>query len=159
MSQTSIAASAPAPLSNGRPSRHNTWAFPKEYDGKLTANFSIGEFRCRCAYPECHLTLISPRLVDVLQTLRELLATPLNLSSAYRCLRHNAAAGGGLKSFHTWGMAADVICRSESMLTELGQQARIIPLIGGIGHYHRSGFAHIDVRTRTADGKPHTWSA
>jgi hypothetical protein len=143
----------------GRPARHNLWVFPKEGAERLSADFALGEFRCRCGHPECHLTLVSPRLVDVLQTLRDLLATPLALSSAYRCARHNAAVGGRARSVHTWGMAADVMCGEAALLEELVQAARRIPLVGGIGRYPLAGFVHVDVRRRRDDGQPHTWSA
>ena len=143
----------------GRPPRHNLWIFPKERDDRLSADFALREFRCRCSHPECHLTLVSPRLVDVLQTLRDMLATPLALSSAYRCARHNAALGGRARSFHTWGIAADVLCGQAGLLDELLQAARRIPLVGGIGRYPQAGFVHVDVRRRRDDGQPHTWSA
>ncbi len=150
---------APAAAVAGRPPRHNVWVFPKERDDRLTADFASGEFRCRCAHPECHVTLISPRLADVLQTLRDMLALPLQLSSAYRCLRHNAAVGGLPHSFHTWGMAADVICADDALRAELASAARRIPLVGGIGDYPLRRFLHVDVRPRAQDGQPQTWSA
>lgn len=139
------------------PGRERLWLFPRQATGRLSANFAVDEFHCGCGDPRCHVTLVHPRLVEVLQTLRDRLARPLRLSSGYRCLAHNERVGGRARSFHTRGMAADVACGDEAV-AELAEAAAEVPAIGGIGAYPARGFVHLDVRPRRLDGTPVRWS-
>ena len=53
---------------------------------------------------------VSPRLLELLDQLRENIGGPLNLSCAYRCPAHNAEVGGVPNSQHALGNAADILC-------------------------------------------------
>ncbi len=140
------------------PGRQALWLLPKGARARLSENFSTGELACRCTDPRCHLTLVSPRLVDALQTLRSLIAAPLWITSGYRCQSHNAAVGGRPHSFHTMGLAADLAAAPPAGLQELADTAARIPAIGGIGVYRQRGFVHVDVRPRTAEEARTRWS-
>ncbi len=147
------------PPSLGLERRESLWVFSKSGDERLSANFSLREFHCRCHSGRCHMTLVHPRLVESLQTLRELLARPLLLSSGYRCISYNRIVGGRARSYHTRGMAADVLCPHPEHLEELAEQVGGIPSIGGIGIYPLRRFVHLDVRPRLKDGLPERWRA
>jgi uncharacterized protein YcbK (DUF882 family) len=134
------------------------WLFPKEQEGRLSANFALRELRCGCPERSCHHTLVHPKLVETLQTLREILARPLVLTSGFRCKTHNERVGGRLRSFHTQGMAADIACPSYEDLAELAETARRVPAVGAIGSYPAKGYLHLDIRRRAANGGIVEWS-
>jgi len=146
-----------AAVSDPAPLRERLWLFPKEHAAPLSRNFDAAEFRCRCASPACHFTLLHPRLVETLQTLRELVAQPLPVSSGFRCAVHNRAVGGAWRSYHTRGMAADLLCRGPLTPDELAAAALRIPAVGGVGTYATRGFVHVDVRPRTG-AAPTRWN-
>jgi len=146
-------------LDAASPFRERVWLFGKEREGRLSANFSLRELRCRCADPHCHFTLVDPRLVETLQTLREIVARPVLLASGYRCASHNQRVGGRLRSFHTQGMAADIRCRTHEEFEEIEAAARRIPAVGAIGSYPAQGYLHLDLRRRAADAAVVEWRA
>ena len=146
------------PLERPQGQRQSVWLFPKSEHQLLSANFSLAEFRCRCHAQRCHTTLVHPRLVESLQTLRQLVARPLVITSGYRCITYNRVVGGRPRSFHTRGMAADVVCESLEFLAELTELARGIPAIGAVGQYPARGFLHLDVRPRGTAGQIEQWS-
>lgn len=148
-----------ARAASARLGRQSLWLLPKGDAARLSENFTAGELACRCTDPQCHLTLVSPRLVDALQTLRALIAAPLRITSGYRCLSHNAAVGGRQHSFHTMGLAADITAAPPVAAQELAETAARIPAIGGIGLYRQRGFVHVDVRPRAASQPCTRWSA
>ena len=138
--------------------RERLWLFPKGADTRLSENFTLNEFQCRCGEIRCHLTLVHPKLVETLQTLRELLARPLYLSSGFRCVSHNERIGGLVRSYHTRGMAADVVCATGAQMDELAEAAAGIPAIGAIGSYPGRGYLHLDVRPRGDGGTAIRWT-
>ena len=139
--------------------KQSIWLFPKSEIARFTPNFVLREFHCRCQERGCHFTLVHPRLVESLQTLRERLARPLILSSAFRCRAYNRIVGGTLRSYHTRGMAADVVCGIPEELEELAAAAVEIPAVGAVGRYPLRAMVHIDVRPRGSDAIPLQWSA
>ena len=78
--------------------------------GDMTKNFSSDEFRCKC----CGRLKIEPKLVEMLQHIRDTLGAPVIVNSGYRCPRHNKAVGGVKNSDHLRGRAAD-ICSRQSL--------------------------------------------
>lgn len=138
--------------------REHLWLFPKSARDQLSADFHLREFRCRCNAGRCHMILVHPRLVECLQALREQLARPLILTSGYRCNSYNKIIGGRPRSYHTRGMAADVMCQDLAQLEELAQAAAEHPAVGGLGRYPLRRFVHLDVRPRRDAGLPVTWS-
>lgn len=67
-------------------------------------NFRKSEFKC----PDCggYGVGIASALVDVLQDLRDKYGS-LNITSGYRCTKHNKHVGGASNSWHLKGQAAD----------------------------------------------------
>ena len=139
--------------------RELVWLFSKGKNEPLSENFELLEFACRCGSARCHFTLVHPKLVESLQTLRQMLARPLILTSGFRCASYNRVVGGRSRSFHTKGMAADILCLEGGHLEELAENAQRIPAIGGIGRYPLRRFVHLDVRVRADSETPETWSA
>lgn len=78
----------------------------KDGQQKLSANFKVREFACKCS--QCQELLVDEELVTWLQKLRDHFRVPVNINSGYRCQSHNAKVGGSASSHHMKGMAADI---------------------------------------------------
>lgn len=65
--------------------------------GDLTKNFSAWEIECRCG---CGLKRISPRLMAMIQTVRDACGFPFHINSGCRCAAHNKNVGGKTDSAH-----------------------------------------------------------
>lgn len=82
--------------------------FPKGLDLKLSENFHLREFECKCTHEDCTETLVSMAHVARLEHLRRRLDKPIKINSAYRCKAHNKAVGGTPNSQHRLGTATDL---------------------------------------------------
>lgn len=71
---------------------------------RVSDHFMLREFQCRC----CGRVMLSARLVELLEALREAAGRPLVLTSGYRCEAHNARVGGAPRSRHMSGRAVDI---------------------------------------------------
>ena len=114
--------------------------------GDLSAHFSTREFTCHC----CGHAIVSGRLVQGLEQLRQLAARPILVHDGYRCRAHNEEVGGTANSEHTRGTAADIEIPGMS-LQQMYELALGVPQFsgGGIGVYD-GGFLHLDVRSHSA---------
>ena len=106
---------------------------------KITEHFREYEFRCKC----CGKVDISRILVNRLEVARGLYGKPMIVTSGYRCPRHNEAVGGVKDSYHTQGLAADILCRSSADRLKL-VYALMMAGFSRIGVY-RKGFVHVGV--------------
>lgn len=120
----------------------------------LSKDFKLKEFRSKDGAPftpEVYQNLIL--VAKNLQVLRDFTKKPISINSGYRSPAHNnklvAAGGGAVKnSFHTKGMAADIVIKGMSP----GEVANTIEQLikagkmqqGGLGRY--PNFTHYDVR-------------
>ena len=111
-------------------------------DIKLSPNFTLAEFACRC----CGGVKIDPELVRKLQQLRDRIGKPISITSGYRCPVHNQAVGGAAQSQHMYGTAADIVVKGLAPAT-VADHAEAVGF-GGIGRY--AGFIHVDVRAQKA---------
>ena len=112
--------------------------------GDLSKNFSTQEFQCPC----CGVASVDPRLVNLLQKVRDEFGKPISITSGYRCAAHNKAVKGSATSSHLYGFAVDVACASSAYRFDL---LRIIPqyfVRFGVG----ADFIHLDV-DQTKDQK------
>lgn len=113
---------------------------------KLSEHFDSSEFACHCGCDGLNNgTDINPRLVQVLEKMRQRCGLPLVITSGYRCPTHNASVGGVYNSQHVQGNAADVLVpkgMSVDSLANLAEEAGA----DGIGRYYGDGFVHVDVR-------------
>lgn len=98
---------------------------------------------CNCGEETAYR--VSPRLLELLDQLRENVGGPLELSCAYRCPAHNAAVGGVENSQHVLGNAADIIVPDWLTIDEFLWYTQQLPF-DGRGVYRNSGFVHCDVR-------------
>lgn len=113
--------------------------------GDLSLNFSRHEFKCKGNNCCGGSSPVHPDLIQGLQELRDMIGVPLIIVSGFRCVKHNKNVGGAEKSYHLYGMAADI--KGVSLpLQELEIMVEQIHLFnkGGIGIYRN--FIHVDVR-------------
>lgn len=125
-------------------------AYSKAKDGgkKLSGNFKVREFACKDG---SDAVLVAPRLVMVLQTIRDHFGMAVTINSGYRTPQYNTKVGGVAHSQHCYGTAADIVVRGQTPAAVAAYARKIMPDWGGVGIYGR--FCHIDVREAKADWK------
>ena len=115
----------------------------------MTKNFSKSEFESKCGREmpeEVYHNVV--KVANQLQYLRDYLAKPIKVNSAYRSPEHNESVGGVSKSQHILGKAADIAIKG--MPTEILYQhiedaiSNGEMLQGGLGLYDT--FVHYDIR-------------
>ena len=114
--------------------------------GDISASFNRSEFKCRCG--ECEFDTVDAQLIAVLQGVRDYFGSPVNINSACRCKHHNAAVGGGKKSQHLYGRAADITVTGVPATEVQRYLIGLHPDSLGIGCY--LNFTHIDTRNEKA---------
>lgn len=116
---------------------------------QLSKNFNSYEFRCGLGSPcSCSTVLIDDKLVEYLQNIRDHFGKPITITSAYRCESYNKSIGGATGSYHSKGMACDIVVNGVTP-REVAKYAESIGLLG-IGLYETASdghFVHIDTRT------------
>lgn len=123
---------------------------------QLSKNFKSTEFDCNgkgC----CTTTPIDPKLVEVLQNIRDHFAVFVHLNCGYRCPKHNAAvSGASARSKHMEGLAADIVVRGVHPVSVARYIETIPGFAGRIGCYTWDdaghGFVHVDVRGTNSRG-------
>lgn len=139
---------------------------------QITPHFNTREMYCKCPrcagkIPPTSVVANLTKLAKVLEEFRSHSASGgIIVDCAYRCLAHNAEVGGVTGSFHTQGLAADIVFGDKKEADMFYTAAKIpvsqIPrrpgagsLFAGVGYYPRKGFVHVDI----AQGmpRPNTW--
>lgn len=119
-----------------------TYSVKKDGSTYLSKNFKISEFKCNDG---SDTVLISDKLVDLLQNIRNHFGVAVTINSAYRTESYNKKIGGATKSQHVNGTAADIVVKGATPLEVAQYVEHIMPDSGGIGVYQ--SFTHVDVRT------------
>ena len=71
---------------------------------KEIKHFTPEEFACPC----CGKCEMEQEFVKKLDELRDWIGEPLNITSGFRCVKHNKKVGGSENSAHLKGLAADI---------------------------------------------------
>lgn len=119
----------------------NVYSKAKDGNKQLSKNFRVKEFACQDG---TDTILVNPKLIVLLQKVRDHFGKPVTINSAYRTEAHNKKVGGSVYSQHKYGTAADVKIAGISPKTIATYVNTQMPNSGGIGVY--SSFCHIDVR-------------
>ncbi len=120
---------------------------------KLTANFSLSEFECKCGceMPDDVFDNVK-ELAKSLQILRDKIKKPIKVNSSYRCLSHNKNIGSKSTSQHVLGKAADIVVKElkPNEVADIAEQLMDKGLfkMGGVGRYNT--FTHVDIRGKKA---------
>lgn len=92
---------------------------PRGVDVQLSRNLWAREIHC-CGKGCCEESVISKRLVDTFQRIRDDYGDPIQITTAggsgYRCRTHNTAVKGARDSLHTTGNALDLHAADKSKL-------------------------------------------
>lgn len=120
----------------------NVYSKAKDGNKELTKNFRVKEFAC---LDGTDTILISTKLIDILQRIRNHFGKPVIINSAYRTEAHNKKVGGSVYSQHKYGTAADIRISGISPKKIAAYVETLMPNTGGIGVY--SSFCHVDVRS------------
>lgn len=121
--------------------------------------FTTGEFSCQCKHSSCIEQKISVDLIERLTYLREAKASPMTITSGFRCKQHQEdIRNSGVStvvakvSQHELGNAADVKFRAlriEEWMNDAKQKFSYI----GIA----TNFLHLDIRPAKVKGEWVTW--
>jgi len=103
---------------------------------RLSTNFHESEFACK----HCGVVMVADMLASKLQQLRDIVGSPVTITSGYRCEVHNRNVGGAPTSYHLKGEAADISCRLRP-----SEVARIAESVGFGGIKVYDTFAHVDI--------------
>jgi hypothetical protein len=122
--------------------------YDKKEKTQLSKNFKSNEFNCQ-GKDCCTKTQIDDKLVEHLQNIREHFDSPVTISSGYRCSKHNKKVGGSSGSYHTKGMAVDIMVKGVKP-AEVAKYAESIGILGiGLYETYKDGyFVHIDTREK-----------
>lgn len=123
---------------------------------KLTNNFSLSEFECKCGKCEMPSDVLKnvSELAKQLQILRDCIKKPITINSGYRCPEHNASpkVKGSKNSQHLTGKAVDIKVNGMSSLKVNQAIEQLIKdkkmKDGGLGIYNT--FNHYDIRDKKA---------
>ena len=116
----------------------------------MSKYFSEAELVCKCCGklpPEG----MDEDLLSILDSIRDKVGSPVKLSCAYRCPKHNQECNGVPNSQHIYGRAADILLPygwSVNKLAKLAEECGA----DGIGSYYDAEFVHVDTR-----GYPARW--
>ncbi len=121
-----------------------TYSRARDGNTSLSKNFKVVEFACNDGSDEI---LIDPELVVILQNIRDHFGSAVTINSAYRNPAYNQSIGGASGSYHTKGMAADIVVSGHTP-TEVAKYAETIG-VRGVGRYETDAdgyFVHVDSR-------------
>jgi len=89
--------------------------------GDLSKHFSRHEFACKCG---CGRDTIDTETLKLCEIVREFVGQPVTVTSGHRCEAHNRRVGGGTRSQHLYGRAADLT---------VTDPAAVYAMRGGVG--------------------------
>jgi len=115
--------------------------------GDLSKKFSHYEVQCSCGYGA---SWVSPKLIEKLQHVRDVLGKPMTITSGVRCESFNKSINGSLVSSHMldadrMGLAVDIACTTSQARYEMADVAIKFFKRIGIAGEHSGNFIHLDV--------------
>ena len=90
--------------------------------------------------------MYSEWLMDILQQIRDYFNAPVTINSGYRTGSWNEKVGGAKNSYHTKGMAADIVVKGHSSKEVAKVASELLGEFGGVIRY--TNFTHVDVRPK-----------
>lgn len=118
-----------------------TYSLRNDGGKKLSANFTVKEFKCNDGSDTVKIDLDN---VTQLQKIRDHFSKAITITSGYRTKSYNAKIGGATNSYHTKGMAADIVVKD----IDARKVAMYAEFIGcnGVIWYPLKKFTHVDTR-------------
>lgn len=113
---------------------------------KISKNFSREEFLCQDL---CGFDTVDIELIEVLEIVRARYGA-VTINSGARCVAHNKKVGGGAKSQHLFGKAADFTVKDVASVVIFNFLDNEYPDKYGMGLYRTPPRVHLDVRPNKA---------
>jgi len=111
--------------------------------GDISEHFNRQEFECSCG---CGFNTVDADLLKTLQAFRIKINKAITITSGCRCKAYNDHIGGGVKSQHLYGRAADIVVWGMPAI-EVFEHFDFENKFG-LGSYEN--FTHIDTRSGPA---------
>ena len=115
--------------------------------GNISTHFDREEFSCKCG---CGFSAVDVELLRLLEEVREHFGKPVHINSGCRCEAHNKAVGGSDGSQHKLARAADIVVEGIHPDKIYAFFDDRYPTQFGLGGYPKSGFTHVDTRSKKA---------
>jgi len=110
----------------------------------ITEDFSLDEFVC----PDgCGANHIHEGIIHRLQVIRDIVKTPIIITSGVRCCKHNDELGGAINSYHLPGWAVDWTMEDPKTL-EWTAKTLLHNWSGGFHWSPEKKFIHCDIGPR-----------
>lgn len=127
---------------------------------ELTKDFNKIEFESKDGSEMTETAFNNIKLVAVnLQKIRDHINKPIVVNSGYRSPQHNKKIGGVTNSYHTKGLAADIVVkgmRTKNLAAIIRKMMKNGCLNkGGVGLYNN--FVHVDFRGYLAKWDKSSW--
>jgi len=106
----------------------------------ITKNFKFSEYTCGCGCGK--INPIDPKLIYLLQNLRDKIGKPIYITSGLRCKKFNKKIKGYINSPHCLGKAVDIHVKNMNII-DLAIVAKEIGFLR-IGLYPYNHFIHVD---------------
>lgn len=120
----------------------NTYSLKVNGNQNVSPNFRIKEFKCKDGSDT--ILLDSSFVISKLQKIRDHFDKPVVINSAYRTPTYNKKVGGASNSYHTKGMAFDIVIKG----VDLDEICKYAQSIGVLGIIRYNTFVHIDSREK-----------
>lgn len=117
------------------PSRRKFAMLPM--DSQVRPHFRVSELACPC----CGIFVYNSYTLDMLESFRDAVQSPVQVTSGSRCVRHNKEVGGFPNSAHLYGTGFDVLPPAGLLGTWSRHAERV-----GFHHvvlYHDDGHLHL----------------
>lgn len=124
-----------------------------------TKNFSLETdkmLQCQCGHEKCDKPILDRNVLIRLQSIRDDLGMPMQITSGARCKYHPIEASKTKPGSHFHCIAVDIACDSKQMETKL----KVLAGRHGatrVAGTHEDGFIHMDWSDTTRKDVP-TWS-
>lgn len=103
------------------------------------------------ATPSCNIDDVDSRLLNILDTARQLSGLPFIVNSAFRTRKYEKSKGRSGESYHCKGLAVDIKCTDSVSRKCMIDALCVFPYVSIIIY---PTFLHIDVRSFDSDNKP-----
>lgn len=118
----------------------NTFSLKTYSNCKVSKDFTVNEFACKDKSDEVLIDV--DFVINKLQAIRDHFNKPIKINSAYRTKAYNKKIGGATNSYHTKGMAFDIVVED----TPLDEVCKYAQSLGIKGIIRYNTFVHVDSR-------------
>tara|TARA_R110002020_G_scaffold73622_2_gene188881 strand:+ start:367 stop:798 length:432 start_codon:yes stop_codon:yes gene_type:complete len=122
----------------------------------ITKNFSVAEMGCSC----CGKADMDEDFMRILQSIRDEMKRPLQITSGYRCEKHNSVVSKVKNGPHTKAKAADILISGADALRlfAIAQKHGVSGCGLSQNGPHNKRFLHIDSLTSDEGPRPTVWT-